>query len=229
IIPKVNGGKIENRGFELVGGYQKIFNLDTRLDIKINGAFNRNKIAYLSEVLLPEDYAFRLRNTGYRLGQQWGYKTAGFFNTEEEIFNWYDQTGVGAAPKLGDLKYVDMNGDGVITEKDQAPIGDPEMPEWTFGAAFSFQIKGFDFSMMWQGVANRSYYLAGQRIWETYNFNEWHKEAWSQERYDAGLPITYPRLEPGSNASKLPSDFWYRDGTYIRLKNAEIGYTLPGQ
>lgn len=229
IIPKVNAGKIENRGFELVGGYQKIFNLDTRLDIKINGAFNRNKIAYLSEVLLPEDYAFRLRNTGYRLGQQWGYKTAGFFNTEEEIFNWYDQTGVGAAPKLGDLKYVDMNGDGVITEKDQAPIGDPEMPEWTFGAAFSFQIKGFDFSMMWQGVANRSYYLAGQRIWETYNFNEWHKEAWSQERYDAGLPITYPRLEPGSNASKLPSDFWYRDGTYIRLKNAEIGYTLPGQ
>src|SRR5690606_17819200 len=66
IIPKVNAGKIENRGFELVGGYQKIFNLDTRLDIKINGAFNRNKIAYLSEVLLPEDYAFRLRNTGYR-------------------------------------------------------------------------------------------------------------------------------------------------------------------
>ncbi|WP_207910193.1 SusC/RagA family TonB-linked outer membrane protein [Anseongella ginsenosidimutans] len=229
IIPRINAGEIENKGFELVGGYQKSFNADTRLDIRVNGAFNRNKVLFLSEVLLPEEYAYRLRNTGYRLGQQWGYRTAGFFNSEEDIFNWYDQSGVGAVPKAGDLKYVDMNGDGVITEQDQAPIGDPEMPEWTFGAAVSFQFKGFDFSMMWQGVANRSYFLAGQAIWETYNFNEWHKEAWSQERYDAGLPITYPRLAPGSNASKLPSDFWYRDGTYIRLKNAEVGYTLPEQ
>ncbi len=229
IIPKVNAGEIENKGFELVGGYQKSFNPDTRLDIKVNGAFNRNKVLYLSEVLLPEDYTYRLRSTGYRLGQQWGYKTAGFFNSEDEIQNWYDQSGIGATPKLGDLKYVDTNGDGVVTEQDQVPIGNPEMPEWTFGAAFSFQIKGFDFSMMWQGVAGRSYLLTGQRIWETYNFNEWHKEAWSQERFDAGLPITYPRLEPGSNASKLPSDFWYTDGSYIRLKNAEIGYTLPQQ
>lgn len=227
IIPKVNAGEIENKGFELVGGYQKSFNSDTRLDIRVNGAFNRNKVLFLSEVLLPEEYTYRLRSTGYRLGQQWGYKTAGFFNSEEEIENWYDQSGIGANPKLGDLKYVDTNGDGVVTEQDQVPIGNPEMPEWTFGAAFSFQIKGFDFSMMWQGVASRSYLLTGQRIWETYNFNEWHKEAWSQERFDAGLPITYPRLEPGSNASKLASDFWYTDGSYIRLKNAEIGYTLP--
>ncbi|GGG73561.1 SusC/RagA family TonB-linked outer membrane protein [Parapedobacter pyrenivorans] len=227
ILPRVNAGKIENRGFELVGGYQKSFNADTRLDVRVNGAFNRNKVLYLSEVTLPEEYAYNLRSTGYPLGQQWGYKTAGFFNSQAEIDNWYDQSPVGANPKVGDLKYMDINGDGVVSEFDMAPIGAPEMPEWTFGAAFSFQTKGFDISMMWQGVANRSYFLAGQRIWETYNFNEWHKEAWSQERYDAGLPITYPRLDPGSNASKLPSDFWYRDGSYIRLKNAEVGYTLP--
>lgn len=227
ILPRVNAGKIENRGFELVGGYQKSFNADTRLDVRVNGAFNRNKVLYLSEVTLPDEYAYNLRSTGYPLGQQWGYKTAGFFNSQAEIDNWYDQSPVGANPKVGDLKYMDINGDGVVSEFDMAPIGAPEMPEWTFGAAFSFQTKGFDISMMWQGVANRSYFLAGQRIWETYNFNEWHKEAWSQERYDAGLPITYPRLDPGSNASKLPSDFWYRDGSYIRLKNAEVGYTLP--
>jgi hypothetical protein len=81
--------------------------------------------------------------------------------------------------------------------------------------------------MMWQGVAARSYLLTGQKIWETYNFNEWHKEAWSIDRYNSGKKITYPRLEPGSNASKLPADFWYADGSYIRLKNVEIGYTLP--
>ena len=226
IIPKVNAGEIENKGFELVGGYQKNLGSNMRIDVRLNGAYNRNKVLYMSEVLLPESYAYRLRSTGYRLGQPFGYVTAGFFNTQEDIDNWYDQSGIGATPKLGDLKYKDLNGDGVITEEDQAPIGNPEVPAWTFGGAFSFQFKGFDFSMLWQGVAGRSYLLTGQRIWETYNFNEWHKEAWSQERYDAGLPITYPRLDPGSNASKLTSDFWLVDGSYVRLKNLEVGYTL---
>ncbi|RYY58560.1 MAG: TonB-dependent receptor [Chitinophagaceae bacterium] len=227
IIPKINAGEIENKGFELVAGYQKTLSRDVRFDVRVNGAYNRNKVLYLSEVLLPEGYAYRQRATGYRLGQPFGYKTAGFFNSEKEIMDWYDQSGIGATPKLGDLKYQDMNGDGVITEEDQVPIGDPEMPAWTFGGAFSLKVKNFDFSMMWQGVAERSYLLVGQRIWETYNFNEWHKEAWSQERYDAGLPITYPRLDQGSSASKQVSDFWYVDGSYIRLRNLEIGYTLP--
>ncbi len=227
IIPKINAGVIENRGFELTAGYQKSFNRDFRMDLRINGAFNRNKVIYMSEVLLPEEYAYRLRSTGFRLGQPFGYETAGFFNTEKEIEDWYDQTGIGAAPKVGDLKYKDANGDGVITEQDMVPIGHPEVPEWTFGGAMSLRYKAVDFSMMWQGVANRSYLLVGQRIWETNNFNEWHKQAWSQERYDAGLPITYPRLDPGSGASKKVSDFWLVDGSYIRLRNVEVGVSLP--
>lgn len=227
IIPKINAGEIENKGFEVTGGYQKNIGSDLRLDIRLNGAFNRNKVLYMSEVLLPEGYAYRQRSTGFRLGQPFGYETAGFFNSEKEIEDWYDQTGIGVAPKVGDLKYKDMNGDGIITEEDQVPIGHPEMPEWTFGGALSLRFKSFDFSMMWQGVGNRSYLLTGQRIWETNNFNEWHKEAWSQERLDAGLPITYPRLDPGSSASKQVSNFWYANGSYIRLKNVELGFTLP--
>ncbi|MDR1155869.1 MAG: TonB-dependent receptor [Bacteroidales bacterium] len=227
ILPNINAGEVENKGFELTVGYLKTFRPDVRLNVRINGAFSRNKVLYLSEVLLPEDYAVRLRSTGFRLGQPFGYETAGFFNTDQELLDWYDQTGIGSAPKLGDLKYRDKNGDGVITEQDQVPVGDPEVPEWTFGGAFIFEYKGFDFSMMWQGAGKRSYMLTGQRIWETQNFNEWHKEAWSQERYDAGEKITYPRLEPGSDANKKASDFWYVDGSYIRLKNAELGYTLP--
>ncbi len=227
IIPKVNAGEIENKGLELTLGYQKAIGSTCRIDVRLNGAFNRNKVLYLSEVLLPEDYACRLRSTGFRLGQQFGYETAGFFNSEQEIKDWYDQSELGGVPKVGDLKYKDKNGDGIINDKDQVPIGNPEVPEWTFGGAFSFQYKHFDLSMMWQGVAKRSYMLSGQKIWETYNFNEWHKEAWSQERYDKGMKITYPRLEPGSNASKLPADFWCANGSYIRLKNIEFGYTLP--
>ena len=227
IIPKINAGEIENKGFEVMLGYQKSFNRDLRLDFRVNGAYNQNKVLYMSEVMLPEEYAYRLRSTGFRLGQPFGYKTAGFFNSQKEIENWYDQSGIGSIPKVGDLRYRDMNGDGIITEADQVPIGNPEVPEWTFGGAMSLRFKSIDFSMMWQGVANRSYLLTGQRIFETHNFNEWHKEAWSQERYDAGLPITYPRLDPGSGASKQVSDFWYADGSYIRLRNLEIGVTVP--
>jgi len=225
-LPPINSGKVENRGFELSLGYQKAIGQYWSVGIAANGAFNRNKVIYLSEVLLPEDYAYRLRSTGYRLGQPFGYKTAGYFNTQDEIDNWYDQTPLGAAPRLGDLKYVDQNNDGMIDEKDMMPIGDPNVPEWTFGGAFNLTYKWFDFSMMIQGSAVRSYYLSGIGIWETDNFNEWHKEAWTAEKYANGEEITYPRLDPGSNASKQPSDFWLADGSYIRLKNVEIGFSV---
>jgi len=227
IIPKTNSGIIANKGFEASLSYQKAFNRDVMINVRANAAFNRNTVIYMNEVNLPEDYAVRLRSTGFRLGQPFGYETAGFFNSEQDILNWYDQSGVGASPKPGDLKYRDQNGDGFIDERDMIPIGNPEVPEWNFGLGVNLDFYGFDFSMMWQGVAGRSYFLTGQNIWETYNFNEWHKQAWSQERYDTGKPITYPRLDPGSNASKIASDFWYTNGDYIRLKNVELGYSLP--
>jgi hypothetical protein len=226
-LPPVNSGEIENRGFEVSLGYQKSIGSEWSVGIAANAAYNRNKVIYLSEVLLPEDYAFRLRSTGYRLGQPFGYQTAGFFNTQQEIDTWYDQTPLGAEPRLGDLKYKDQNNDGKIDEKDMVPIGDPNVPEWTFGGAFNLTYKWFDFSMMFQGAAARSYYLNGVGIWETDNFNQWHKEAWTAERYANGDNITYPRLDPGSNASKQPSDFWLSDGSYIRLKNIELGFTVP--
>jgi TonB-linked SusC/RagA family outer membrane protein len=226
-LPPINSGRVENKGFEISFGYQKAVGNEWSVGVAANSAFNRNKILYMSEVMLPEGYAYRFRSTGFRLGQPFGYKTAGFFNTQDEIDTWYDQTPLGAAPKLGDLKYVDQNSDGKIDEKDKVPIGNPDVPEWTFGGALTLKYKWFDISMMFQGVAERSTYLSGIGIWETNNFNEWHKEAWTAERYANGEKITYPRLDPGSNASKQYSDFWLRDGSYIRLKNMEFGFTLP--
>jgi TonB-linked SusC/RagA family outer membrane protein len=227
ILPKINFGEMENRGFELVGGYQKQFAPDLRVDILLNAAYSRNKILQANEVMLSEDYAVRMRSTGYGYGQNFGYETAGFFNTEQELLDWYDQTPLGVAPQLGDLKYKDQNGDGIIDERDMVPIGHPGLPAWTFGIGGSIQYKGFDFSMMWQGVADKSYMLTGEAFFETFNFNAWHREAWSQERYDAGQPITYPRLDPSGTTNKNSNDFWLIDGSYIRLKNVELGYTLP--
>jgi len=226
-LPPINSGEVENRGFEISFGYQKTIGKDWYIGITANTAYNRNKVLYMTEVLLPEDYACRYRSTGYRLGQPFGYETAGFFNTEQDLIDWYDQSDLGAMPKLGDLKYKDQNGDGIINEKDMVPIGDPNVPDWTFGGAINLSYKWFDLSLMFQGTAGSSYYLSGIGIWETENFNEWHKKAWTAERYVKGEKITYPRLDPNSNASKQPSDFWLADASYIRLKNAEIGVTLP--
>jgi TonB-linked SusC/RagA family outer membrane protein len=226
-LPPINSGKVKNKGFEISLGYNKTIGRDWSLGITANGAYSRNKVIYLSEVLLPEEYAYRLRSTGYRLGQPFGYETAGFFNSQEEIEEWYDQTPLGSAPKPGDLKYVDKNDDGKVDERDMSPIGNPNVPDWTFGGAIQLQWKLFDLSMMFQGSAGSSYYLNGIGIWETDNFNEWHKEAWTSEKYANGEKITYPRLDPGSNASKQTSDFWMVNGSYIRLKNAEFGITLP--
>jgi TonB-linked SusC/RagA family outer membrane protein len=227
ILPNVNFGEMENKGFELVAGYQKAFAPDLRLDLMANVAYSRNTILNTREVLLPEEYAVRLRSTGFRYAQNFGYETAGFFNTEQELIDWYDQTPLGVAPKLGDLKYKDQNGDGVISEYDIVPIGNTGIPAWTFGIGASVQFKGFDFSMMWQGVAEKSTMMSGSPYYETSNFNAWHREAWSQERYDAGLPITYPRLDPSGATNQHGSDFWLADASYIRLKNVELGYTLP--
>jgi hypothetical protein len=220
---------VKNKGFEISLGYNKAIGRDWSLGITANGAYSRNKVIYLSEVLLPQEYAYRLRSTGYRLGQPFGYETAGFFNSQEEIEEWYDQTPLGSAPKPGDLKYVDKNNDDKVDERDMSPIGNPNVPDWTFGGAIQIRWKLFDLSMMFQGSAGSSYYLNGIGIWETDNFSEWHKEAWTAEKYADGKKITYPRLDPGSTASKQTSDFWMANGSYIRLKNAEFGITLPGK
>ncbi|MGQ8336262.1 TonB-dependent receptor [Sunxiuqinia sp. A32] len=227
-LPPANYGEVENKGFELSLGYQKQFNDHAMLMARLNGAFNRNRINYVNEVELGEDYAYPTRQTGHRIGEFWGYETDGFFNTQEELDSWYDQTPLGKAPELGDLKYVDQNDDQIIDEKDIVPIGNPNVPEWTFGGALNFIYRQFDVSCMFQGAANRSYFLNGRGTWENAgNFTTWHKESWTQAKLDNGEKITYPRLAPGGSSNLIANDFWIVDGSYIRLKNAEIGYTMP--
>jgi len=162
-LPPINSGKVKNQGFELSLGYQKTIGQDCSIGLIANSAYSRNKILYMTEVLLPEDYACRYRSTGYRLGQPFGYETAGFFNSQDEIDSWFDQTPLGAAPKLGDLKYVDKNGDNKINEKDIVPIGDPNVPDWTFGGSLNLRYKWFDLSIMLQGTGGSSYYLKWNR------------------------------------------------------------------
>jgi hypothetical protein len=137
---------------------------------------------------------------------------------------------VGVQPKPGDFVYKDLNGDKVIDVKDQSPVKYGYVPRVTYGGNISVTYKGFDFSALIQGVAQTSQYYNGWGVMETSgvgSFSDYHRDAWTKERYEAGEKITYPRLTSSSSSSETTNDFFIMDRSYIRLKNAEIGYTLP--
>jgi hypothetical protein len=189
----------------------------------------------MDEPPYDETYAFRYRRTGYSLSQNWGYLIdwksmgKGYWISQEEIGN----SGLiysGVQPRPGDFVYKDLNGDKIIDEKDQAPVKYGFVPRITYGANLSVTYKGFDLSALIQGVAQTSQYYGGYGMVETLregNFYDIHRNAWTKERYEAGEKITYPALSSRQGSSAKPNDFYIMDRSYIRLKNAEIGYTLP--
>jgi hypothetical protein len=181
----------------------------------------------------PFTYQYR---TGQRNNQQFGYLADGLFNTWEEVnivnkpvYNWNNDR-----IQPGDVRYKDINGDGIVNSDDQIPIGYSNFPEIIFGTSLGGDIRGFDFSILFQGATNVST-MPSRRSIKGYYFNTGATRdlmnSWSWERYTQGLPIKYPRLAGATgegNSSHLysSSTYWYADATYLRLKNMEIGYTF---
>lgn len=198
------------------------------LRAKLNFNFARNKVVFADELQFPDDYAYRYRQTGYRLGQIFGYRLReGFYNSYEEIA----QEGlnyIGYTARPGDFKYVDTNQDGIIDERDQVPIGFSGIPEYTHGSAFNINYRNFDLSFLFQGIFNVSGALSGFGTMSLYDFRSRHLKAWTPERAASGEEIVYPRLTTGSSVSEQDlNEFFIENRSFVRLKNAEIGYRLP--
>ncbi|TDG36293.1 TonB-dependent receptor [Pedobacter changchengzhani] len=227
ILPPVNIGVVNNKGYELELNYKKYFDKDFSIVSRVNVSYATNKLKFADEAQLSSDYAYRYRKTGYSIGQNFGYIVDKYFDNQAEI----DQSpvqSIGAnASKPGDFKYKDLNGDGIIDPKDLAPIGYSSVPEYTFGAAFSITYKGFDLSLLFQGVTNVSNYYQSRGTFPGSNYYVNHLESWTAERAAAGDPINYPRLTTKTSPNENRNSFFILDASYIRLKNAEIGYTLP--
>lgn len=246
--PYLNLGVVDNSGYELEINYNKSFNKDLFLSVKGNFSYNHNKVKFWDEVPYAEGYYYKYRTTGQSLDQTFGYKIDwsngnGYFNTQEELDKYtegyVDENGVehkgitynlSTAPQLGDFKYIDQNGDGIIDEKDRVPIGYTKVPRVSYGLNVSLNYKWFDFTVFLQGVGKYSSYYSGQGVYENIyqgTFFKYHKTAWTAERYAAGQKITYPRLSTGETCSKIQNDFFVMDRAFIRLKAIELGYTLP--
>lgn len=231
MLPAYNLGKMRNEGYEEEVSFNEKFG-NLNYWIKANFSYAHNTIEYMDEV--KNTYSYQNR-TGQRLGQNFGLVADGLFNSWAEVndvnrpvYQWNNNK-----MQPGDIKYKDINGDGKIDNNDVVPIGYSDFPEKIFGISFGGNFKRFDFSVLFQGAGNVSIQYQRREVMpflEGSSAADYMVESWSQERYDKGLPIKFPHFSQGysGNASNYQvSSFWTRDASYVRLKNAEIGYNLP--
>lgn len=231
ILPAENINSQNNRGFELVLGYNGSYN-DFKYDVSGNIGFSRAKWVYFDEPIYTDKDDIRI----YKKTGQWtdvfvGYVSDGLFTSQEEIDNLgYDQDGLGnKSLKPGDIKYVDINKDGKIDESDQDIIGHNQNPLLTFGLNINTSYKGFDLSLLFQGAAQSSMYLAQFDMKSNRNTPVVTYEGrWTEDNPNPNA--LFPRQDLSSQQNKsLTSDFYLKDASYFRLKNLSLGYTFPNK
>lgn len=229
-VPPVNVGITKNQGYELLLSWEDQIG-NWRYSLSGDVSYSRNKIVYKAEAENPYPW---MNQTGFSIGQRFGLVSDGFFNTNEELANRPYNTYTANRATLGDIRYVDLNGDGLIDNKDIAPIGYPNYPEYHFNVKASVGWKGFDLRVLFIGTANGSYYLNSGYTMPFFKRagNAWkwmYDGRWTAERYAAGKKITFPRMTfdtTSSDNNYLTSDFWMKSSNFFKIKNIELGYTF---
>jgi TonB-linked SusC/RagA family outer membrane protein len=215
--PFQNAGEVINKGYELMINYRNKVG-DLNYGIMLNYSDVRNEVIDIKGI---EDTGLTVNREGYPIGSFFGYVEQGFFQSQEEVDNHADQFG-NVAP--GDIRYQDIDGDGMINDRDLAVIGSP-IPRHTFGARFNADYKGFDLSVFLQGVGKADGYLFGQGIMPFFlggTVQEQHKDRWTPSNTDAA----YPRLAWNQTNNEQNSSFWMRNAAYLRGQNVQVGYSF---
>ncbi len=225
VNPYLNLGEMKNMGFDSSLEFNKRINSDWSISARGNFTFNRNKKVYDDQP--HPNYAYKdVINKPWN--QQFGYIALGYFQTEDEIANSPKQID---NPRVGDLKYKDINGDGIINTDDYVAIGRTDIPEINYGFGLNVAYKGFDVAFFFQGIGNVTGFIGGETIDMSDTnqlFSNVHRDValnyWTPDNPNA----KYPRLSiNGSQNNKAPSTHNQIDKSFMRLKSAEIGYTLP--
>jgi TonB-linked SusC/RagA family outer membrane protein len=229
--PIGNVGKMENSGVEMEANY-KLRLGDFNFHIGGNLTYLKNKlIEYGNETGWANLDNFQGCGTisraqnGKPFPYFYGYKTKGLFQTMDEVKAYVNSKGEMLQPDAvpGDVRFVDVDGNGVINDDDRTDIGNG-MPKWSFGINFNASWKNFDISMMWQGTAGNDVFDATRRTDITYsNLPSWMLDRWT----GAGTSNKIPRFVLGDSKNWVSSDLYVHDGSYLRLKNIQLGYTLP--
>ena len=233
--PNQNLGKMQNRGWEVSINYQ-VKSGEFTHNLNLNVADSKNKVtgfSYLgaNEKIDQNDQMYKIIREGEALGSYYGYKVDGYFQSYEEIAK--SALPIGAIVQPGDIKYVDSYVDNVIDDKDRVVLGNA-FPRYTFGFTYAVSYKGFDLSMLLQGVGKRDQLIRGELI-EPFHSN--YSYCIYQHQLDYWTPTNpdarWPRLvAPGSASSsnnwgKAGNGIYILNGTYLRVKDIQIGYTVP--
>ncbi len=222
IYPLENIGKYNYNGVEFGLNYVKKIG-EVELSLNGNAQFSGSKVIDVQE--LPRKYTYQ-EQTGQQIGQVFGLVALGLFQSNEEINASPKQFSMKLQP--GDIKYKDLNGDNIINEDDVTAIGKTSAPIYYAGSV-GLKFKNFDFLALLQGVTNKDFYFIGNNAWEFQNnggnVQQFHLNRWTPA---TAAVADYPRLSFGPNANNHTiSTYWLRNGDYLRLKNVQLGYTLP--
>jgi TonB-linked SusC/RagA family outer membrane protein len=247
-IPTTNGleadiyanlGKANSKGIDLSVDYKRQVGKDLLISGRGNFTLASGKYTYYEEPDYPEPWR---HTAGHPLRAGYGYIADRLFVDDAEAQSSPSQifSSTGKVPKGGDIKYRDLNNDGVIDQRDQAFIGYPQVPEIIYGFGLSAQYKNFDLSAFFQGQARVSFFIDPNKVspfvqsnqeyiyGNTQLLKQFADSHWSESNQD--IYALYPRMGVNKNDIEnnlQSSTWWLRDGAYMRLKSAELGYTLP--
>ena len=236
-----NAGSIENKGIEISLGWNDSVGDDFTYGANFNLSHNKNEVIEVNNGSgyveggndnLSQNTGFMARmKEGHPIGYFYGYKTDGVMQNMDDVQAYLNQNCggnvanslQGTSIKPGDLKFVDVNGDGSISADDRTNIGNGT-PDWTYGLNLNADWKGFDFNIFFQGVAGADVFDGTYRTdVASGNYPSWMLGRWTGE----GTSNKYPRLAVGNATNWMVSDLYVCDGSYLRLKNITLGYTLP--
>lgn len=230
--PTANVGEVINKGFELELNYRQKIG-DVNFNVGFNAATLKNEVTKVTDNGYIDGYTWPVRNTvitrmetGRPIGYFRGFKTAGVFKSDADVFGYINSDGDPVQPdaSAGDLKFVDVNGDGQITNDDITEIGKP-WADVTLGLNLSASWKGFDLRMLFSASIGNDIFRSYERQ-DVINNN--YTSEWLNRWSETNVNGEYPRVTTlDLNNNSRASDFFVEDGSYLRLKNLQLGYTLP--
>ena len=231
-IPYQNVGAMQNQGIEIQIGYSaKIKDIKFKANVTLNHTTNKITSLHGQDQII-------FGNTIWKVGQPYnsfyGYQTEGIYQSQEEINKqlvFTDNTGqsinpyAGLTPYPGDIRFKDQNGDHIIDSKDKVLIGKP-FPDWTFSSAFDFDWRGFDLSLFLVGVSgvnSLNQFTITSPFYAGGATGVWYRDGWTSKNHSN----TIQRVSSDPQRFGIVSDYYLENASYIRLKNIEIGYTIP--
>ena len=232
-----NIGQARAKGVDIQADYKQAWASGLWASARANFTYSTGKYDVYEEPTYPESYR---QHAGRSIKQTWGYIAERLFIDDDDAANSPSQAAFGSQYGGGDIKYTDVNGDGVITNADMVPIGYPTSPEIIYGFGVSLGHKGFDFSVFFQGMGRESFWIDASSAYNTRTnrygtapfvnngqlLKAYSDSHWSEDNRD--IYALYPRYSAYENKNNTQvSTWWMRDGSFLRLKQMEFGYTLP--